>query len=984
MPFTIIFALLAGLLAPELSWAAGGTSVINPGGGLNVWDMYVFGNGRIIFDVLNGVKMLMVPSVGSTGFMTLLITLATMGFLVLALMAGFDPGKNLIKMFGYILVVWMVTFGTTRLTANVQVNDMVPNSSGTVETFIVSGVPALVVLPAALTSQVGRYFSQIVETYFSLPDSFKVAGSGAGVGQFNLFAKMIAESNQYMFTFPELKRSLSSYVSDCAIPAIAMGNFSGPGLDETRQPTTYFGAEALLKTNNMMVTLGSAVHKSVMTKYFPIHKNGVIDPAWRDSLNADYQADVSSLSAKTLTSLGAVLTCEDAYKAITSDMTANAAQLLSGGATEWARTGTNPLFESTFKAMLAQVGASGNASGYIMQQSMINSMNGSFREAAVQTGNNELMQSAALSQAEQSQKSAWSAGFTVFNNMMGYVFTVLQAFIFAITPMVIIALMVPGLGRSIFVNYIQILIWLTLWMPMLAVINYIITLFGSDSLTIIVGQGGGLSLNNQALRTEKTNDLLIAAQFLGTMVPLLTWGLVKGAMAFTEFISHGVGSSFATQAGGTAATGNLSMNNMSMDNTSMSKYNTAMASTVGFQSVQGFSNSGAAMVTQAGGGGNVTMNDSAVQATQQLQSTLSKAKAESESVSTALTQSVNDNLSISDTIKKVKGTSASSARTAALASLEQIQTQYSTSEGAGGSISAGKDSSVQDTGQKNDSLKQNAQGKIGASLSVKVAGNGVGLDASTGLAADIGVNNAKTFNKNDGAGTKDTADVRKNQIAKTGSIASSLSRQNASASGNTSGTGGEHGKGTTHQEAIQQMASKQKAFTEALTHMQSVTSSVSMSSGMDMVKLENVKEQMQALTASMHNGANIDAGFAKMEETVIGKADATAAAVKGATNEIVSATNAIPGPGVVSGGGATGASAQVAAMKVEVTENVRNDTAKIKQRVAGTERRVVTEQGNLANKSTSAAELLVSGSTTGPGGSIADKLKTIMPTSNPK
>ena len=46
-------------------------------------------------------------------------------------------------------------------------------------------------------------------------------------------------------------------------------------------------------------------------------------------------------------------------------------------------------------------------------------------------------------------------------------------------PIVIVALMIPGLGQKIFVNYAQILLWLTMWAPMLAVINYLVTVFGA-------------------------------------------------------------------------------------------------------------------------------------------------------------------------------------------------------------------------------------------------------------------------------------------------------------------------------------------------------------------------------------------------------------------------------------------------------------------------------------------------------------------------
>jgi hypothetical protein len=211
------------------------------------------------------------------------------------------------------------------------------------------------------------------------------------------------------------------------------------------------------------------------------------------------------------------------------------------------------------------------------------------------------MMATSLAQAEQSQKTAWWTAAEIFRNMMGYVYVVLQAFIVAIVPIVVIGLMIPGFGGKIFVSYFQILVWLTLWAPMTSIINFLITIFGGSELQSTLGVSG-VSMQNSAVLSEQTNNLVIAAQFLGTLVPILTWGLVKGSMAFTEFITHGIGSSFATQAGAQASTGNLSLGNLSMDNVGMNKYSTVMSAAVGQQQVQaGFGAGHSLSELQAGG-----------------------------------------------------------------------------------------------------------------------------------------------------------------------------------------------------------------------------------------------------------------------------------------------------------------------------------------------------------------------------------------------
>jgi hypothetical protein len=79
-------------------------------------------------------------------------------------------------------------------------------------------------------------------------------------------------------------------------------------------------------------------------------------------------------------------------------------------------------------------------------------------------------------------------------------------------------------------------------------------------------------------------------------------------MAFTEFITHGIGSSFATQAGAQASTGNVSLGNLSMDNVGMHKYSTVMSAAVGQQQVQASFGAGHSLSELEAGGTMATAN----------------------------------------------------------------------------------------------------------------------------------------------------------------------------------------------------------------------------------------------------------------------------------------------------------------------------------------------------------------------------------------
>lgn len=854
-----VVALLA-LLVPDLALAA---STITQDG--KAWDLYVFGNGYVIREVLNGIKILMTGE--GTGFRTLLLFLATVGFLSLAIAAGFDPAKNLIRMFTYIIAVWMVSYGSTTLKADVVVNDPIDSKMVQVSTYdpLVEGVPALVALPAVVTSQVGIKFTQFVETYFgsvtAMGPAFTLSG-GAG-GQFNLYNRMVEETNQYRFTDENLKRTMSSYMANCVVPAMALGRIS---YDE------------LLNTNDFTAMLANAKSPSLLMTFFPMKKD---DLSWMSG-----EPTVAGLSPGSVTSAGVVLDCEAGYKQLYRYLEEEAAAMLGAKTAQWSKAGILVPYEEAVSVMLAGSSAPGSVragfsrpSGFILQQAMLNQSSESFRAAALQTGNSDLMQAAAIAQAEQNQKSTMVAGFQIFNNMMGYVYAVLQSFIFALTPIIILALVIPGIGKSMFVNYAQILIWLALWTPMLAIINFIITLFGSQSFSESVGSAG-LTMKNKAIISERANDLVVAAQFLGTMVPLLTWGVVKGAMAFTEFISSGIGSQFASQAGATAANGNLSMNNMSMDNTSMNKFNTASSSAVGTQGIDAFANAGAMTVKQGLGGGSASHNDSNISASQQIQNAQQKALAMEKSVQANLQEMKNKQWSESQVLSEYASAGTNEAKKEAIARSVAMARSNNTGD------KADMSKQVQDARRMLDSVTagREAHAKVEGSWQ---AGGAIGKVAEfvgggkLNFAAGGSINRQVT---NNGSVEKGTTDG--NTVGSSVGTGANNTLQNNTSAENSAGTSEE--KGTRASKDFQQSMSRavsdslarSEAFKESLQHSQSVTSQVGFADNVDAYKARAYAEELESLRNSMASPAEISARMSAMNASL----DARAAGTEGAFN----------------------------------------------------------------------------------------------------
>jgi hypothetical protein len=969
----IIIAAVLGVVLPDMAWADG---VLTPVHG-NTWDLYVFGNGRVVFDILNSIKMLMVPDAGSSGFQTLLLCMASLGFLVLAIAAGFDPGKNLLRMFSYILVVWAVSWGSTSLTANVNINDLVVSQDGLSSTYTVDRVPALVALPAALTSQVGWYFSRVIETYFSTPSEFKIAGGNAG--QFNLFAKMVQEGNEFVFTDPGLKQTMQAYVTDCVVPALALNRFHGQVKDPlTGAVSDQYGAAVLSQSVNLMDAFATAKHNAIMTKVF----------------RSIFDAPTTTGSTDAATGMGTIMTCSDAYGSLLKMTNANAEAIVGASAAAYAKAGIMTPYETLASTMLAGASAPGGSGstysrpqGFILQQSMLNSMNGSFRQAALQTGNNELLTAASIAQAEQNQRAGWVSSFQTFNNMMGYVFTVLQAFIFAITPMIVVALMVPGLGKSIFANYAQILIWLMLWMPMLSLINYIITLFGTESIGSAMAVSGGVSLSNKGMLTERTNNMVIAAQFLGTMVPLLTWGLVKGAMAFTEFISHGVGNAFASQAGATASSGNLSLNNMSMDNASMNKFNTAMSSTVGTQATNAFSNAGALMASHDMAGSAVMKSGSGVDAKKAASESLSSSIQESEAVSKVMSDSMSKASSIEEAYQIAKSSGNSHAHQLAAARILSTAQAVSRGEGAGQGMSVDERQQFADAASRMQGLSKGNH--VGAGINGKagfeVFGSGAAVTTDAGMRKEAkeGQDHTIQANKSHGAGMDSKIDINKvSSSTGAGDNRSAATTDQTSTSSSTDRSS-RHGMSASEQHAMQDAISAQNSITKSLSAAKSTVDSFGVANDMDMQTVNQHIAQLDGLRNELAgNAAQLDAKASALTGELTGHRAQTQAAIDSTHGKVAAADKGLgAGSGAPAGFAATSAAAT--STMTEVKGDIATQKAAITKQHGEVTGKAEEQRANMSFKSGSPSVMndsFVDPNTGKPGESPAQKLN---PTNGP-
>ena len=541
-----LVAILA-LLAPAAAWAT-----INPVGA-TAWTLWAFGNGNVLYNLLYAAKGL----VASSGYLALVGFLAMLGIIATSVMTAHNALESRRLLVTILATFAFLTIGL-RETANVMVDDPVTGYINTV-----ANVPSLVAIPPAVISAAGQRMTQLLEQFYSLPGDLTLTG-GAG---FDLANSLVNAEAQVQVTSPYLRSTIASFAQNCIMPALASGQLNAGQLATST---------ALWSVDGQTGTLASVAQSPATPVFTGSTPYGELIPCGPGGYTSG-DPTVTSSQYPSVSGTDAYDYISQYFQAASPDWLANSASTYSGtSAYSWLGTTLTSAEQWDFGTALTQ-----STGETIAQAAAVNMMQPAMLSAAVASGSSPLVTSLAVAQGQQSQISSWATAAALFRDLSGYIFSVLQAFILAIAPIILVIAVLPGAGKRVLMSYGQVLVWLALWEPTMSLINFIIALYAQGNLGPTMGSSGGFSMMNQGVITQMTSNMELAAGFLASTVPLITWGLVKGGIAFTDFVVGAVGSSFATTAGAMAATGNVSLGNVSMGNDTLDQQMLARKTTFG-------------------------------------------------------------------------------------------------------------------------------------------------------------------------------------------------------------------------------------------------------------------------------------------------------------------------------------------------------------------------------------------------------------------
>lgn len=505
------------------------------------WTLYVFGNGDAIALIFHGLQAL----VNSQVFVGLVDLVVLIGFGWMVFSSVSQGRLVLTQMVKYLLfstVFIRILFGAHM---NIGVVDVLTPANNQV----ITGVPWLIGMPAAMLSQMGYALAKQIDVAYAstgkLPGALSLTGAGQGSGAPHaVISQMLRDANHYHIQDPYLKNSLTHFFVDCVTPMVSSGQLE---------------SHIVLSSDAIWSELARvSINPALMTVYY------------------------GAMDAKERSMHGQVNTCQWVYQQLSGDLKRTDAARLKGWADDIKITAADSLFQNVLSYVAGQKAYASTPGEHIQQAAMLNLLSGPvLRLMDVQAHSSGLMQQLALAQAKHAATSHWVASREIFQATFGYLYAALQVLVYAMAPLVVLFALLPGLRQVVLKRYMQLLAWFPVTFVLMAVANDAMTVW-SQALLSQAWSHGGLSLAGKPFISAAVSKMTAVGGWLMTCVPMLSWGLISGVNAGMGAVLGATQAHwFSRGAAMQSATGNAELDHQQYHQTEANDFNMAWHTDLG-------------------------------------------------------------------------------------------------------------------------------------------------------------------------------------------------------------------------------------------------------------------------------------------------------------------------------------------------------------------------------------------------------------------
>ena len=491
-----------------------------------MWEIYAYQNADSLFGVFNASAAIH----ASGDYASAVAAVAFCGFVAALIAYAFAPEKlqgwkwlaSVVLVFG-ILIVPKVTVGIIDKTGGSPVK-------------VVDNVPFGVALLGSLTSTIGHTLTGLFETAFqvipgagALPAELSYQQNGLMFGN-----RLVRETGNVVFQDPAFRTDLVNFIHNCAMYDL---------IDSSLDPATFSAS----------------------------------DDVW------PLMASPNPARFSTLTGAGGAVgvdTCPNVYQSLNGRLPAQLQRIqgrltfqlnptLPGTAAAAAIAGQ--IQQAYLKNSIAN--ASATAADIIRQNAMLNALEDTGKIVGQKVNDPAAMVLAVgRAQAVAQMNASWLNYGKVAEQALPVFRNVIEAVTYAMFPLFVLLLLLTS-GRETmmaFKGYASILIWIQLWPPLYAILNYMASIYAAYDLAAAADLGTGtkaLALQTASVIYSRALSGEAIVGYLAISIPFVAWAALKRMENFGTALVGGLSGLQAMLSGSTSAVtvGNTSLGNVSMD-----------------------------------------------------------------------------------------------------------------------------------------------------------------------------------------------------------------------------------------------------------------------------------------------------------------------------------------------------------------------------------------------------------------------------------
>jgi conjugal transfer mating pair stabilization protein TraG len=480
-----------------------------------VFEIYAYGNNASLNGIFNAIAAI----TGGSDYMDLIRVVGLIGLLVALFSGLFSPGRAQFQG-----ATWFISFTLVYMLAFMpKATVVVIDKLGSQPPAAIGNVPLGVAFFGHVTSKVGDVLTTFFETAFqaipdpvaNLPVDLTYQNNGVLFGN-----RLIQQSRKLNVNDPQLRTDLISFINNCTLYDLSDGAAVG-GID----PKAF--AESLdiwpLMSNTSPGRFSTYGNPATVDTCVNVY----------NALNGLLPAAIAESRTKLAFMMNPALSKIEADTAIDSQVQSAYRKLLGVAA-----MGTTELLRQNILVNLVQ------DTSLVKGQQISD-------PASVMLATSRAQATASVNSSYMTMGALAAEALPMFRN-------VIEGVIYAIFPFVLLLmLMSQGRGLGLIIkSFIFGLIWIQLWPPLYAILNYVATLASSQNLTAAAALPAGLqglALDTAASIYNGTISDQAVAGYLVISIPIIATAIIKGGEVAFQAVTGVASVQSAAQAEGAAA-----------------------------------------------------------------------------------------------------------------------------------------------------------------------------------------------------------------------------------------------------------------------------------------------------------------------------------------------------------------------------------------------------------------------------------------------